>query len=271
MGAGPEHLLRNGLEDELRADGHELRVSSIEAQRPFHAEIATAFELYGALSRRVREVQAGGQFPLVLSGNCGSALGTVAGANPERLGIVWFDGHGDFNTPETTSSGFLDGMVLATAAGLCWRKMSASIPHFRPIAGDEIVHVGGRDFDPEERGLLEANGVAIVDAKSIRASGPLQALESAMETLSRKVSRLYLHFDLDVLDPEIAPANQYAPRDGLSVAAVREAITMIGERFTISAAGLAAYDPSYDREDRICRAGVQIASDIVASERSLQS
>jgi arginase len=155
-------------------------------------------------------------------------------------------------------------MALATAAGLCWQKMSASIPDFRPIAGEEIVHVGGRDFDPEERELLESNGVSIVDSPSILASGMRQALGPALETLRRKVSQVYLHFDLDVLDPQIAPANQYAAPDGLSGGAVGEAIAMIAERFTISAAGLAACDPSFDREDRIGRAGVQIARDIVA-------
>jgi arginase len=106
--------------------------------------------------------------------------------------------------------------------------------------------------------------VAIVDSPSILASGLRQALGPALETLRRRVSQVYLHFDLDVLDPQIAPANQYAAPDGLSGGAAGEAIAMIAERFTISAAGLAACDPSFDPEDRIGRAAVQIARDIVA-------
>ena len=81
--------------------------------------MATAFELHGLVSGRVRQAIAEGGFPLVLSGNCNTAaIGAIAGAGPEDLGIVWFDAHGEFNTPETTTTGFIDGMGLAIAGAL---------------------------------------------------------------------------------------------------------------------------------------------------------
>jgi arginase len=264
MGGGPEHLVRNGVVQALRDDGHDVEVECVEARSQFRAEIKTAFELYRTLAKRVRLARDDGCFPLVLSGNCNSSLGTVAGAGPDQLGIIWFDGHGDFNTPETTESGFLDGMGLATAAGLCWKKMAASIPGFRPVPVGNILHAGGRDFYPEERALFEQGGGTIVGAEAIRRAGARESLEPALESLGRRVSRVYLHFDLDVLDPEPAPANEFAAPDGLSLAHIREAVQTIGERFNVCAGGIASYDPRCDKEDRVLNAGLTIIKSILA-------
>src|SRR4051812_11862552 len=123
MGAGPEHLLSNGMEDALAATGREIRSEVLEVPPPSRVEIATAFELFGMLARRVQEATATGRFPLVLSGNCNAAVGVIAGlagaSSQEEVGLVWFDGHADFNTPETTTSGFLDGMGLSMAVAHC--------------------------------------------------------------------------------------------------------------------------------------------------------
>ena len=79
MGAGPEHLLSDGMEDVLAATGGEVRSEVLEATSPFRAEIATAFELFGMLAERVHEPTASGSFPLVLSGNCNATVGVIAG------------------------------------------------------------------------------------------------------------------------------------------------------------------------------------------------
>lgn len=265
MGGGPEHFVRNGVEQILRDCGFDVYLECVEAQSPFRAEIKTAFELHRTLAGRVNSAYAGGVFPLVLSGNCNSSLGTVAGIGSDQLGIIWFDGHGDFNTPETTESGFLDGTGLATAAGLCWKKMAASIPNFKPVSGTNILHVGGRDFYPEERALFEHSGGTIVGSDVIKRSSVRQALEPALEALAKCVSRIYLHFDLDVLDPAGAPANEFAAPDGLTVAQVEEAIRMISERFTICAGGIASYDPRYDKKDEVLDAGITIMKSILTS------
>lgn len=264
MGGGPEHFVQKGVEQQLRDSGYEVDTVSIEAPGSFRAEIKTAFELNRLLAKRVGSAYEAGIFPLVLSGNCNSSLGAVAGIGPHQLGIVWFDSHGDFNTPETSESGFLDGMGLATAAGLCWRKMADSIPNFSPIPGSNILHVGGRDFDAEELTLFKRAGGTIVGADRIRQSSVSAALGPALEILRSRVSRLYLHFDLDVLDPELAPANEFAAPEGLTVAQVEEAIQMIGERFKICASGLASYDPQCDKGNEVLRAGVAIMKTVLA-------
>lgn len=268
MGAGPEYFVNHGLEEALRECDYDVGVECIEADDSFRAEIKTTFELYGTLAKRVARAYRRGAFPLVLSGNCGSSLGTVSGVDIDQLAIIWFDSHGDFNTPETTETGFLDGMGLATAAGLSWKKMAGSIPNFRPISARNILQVGGRDYYKDEQALFEQSGGTIVNAEAVRQAGVRKALRPALEALKDHASRVYLHFDLDVIDPKIAPANEYAAHGGLTPAQVRQAIQMISERFTICATGIAAYDPQCDEDHKILKIGIKIMKTILASVKA---
>ena len=129
---GPLHLLNAGLAERLEEEGHQVTIRSVELPPEFRAtEIASAFELSAALARGVAGAVKTGTFPLVLSGNCGpAALGCVGGLQSQTK-IFWFDAHGDFNTPETTRSGFLDGMALAAVTGRCWSGLARAIPGFQ--------------------------------------------------------------------------------------------------------------------------------------------
>src|SRR6266699_5630562 len=131
-GAGPEHLVRAGLPAHLQRQGHIVTAIHIIEDDPAYppAEIRTAFELARRLASTVRSVRTAGHFPLVLSGNCNTAVGTLSGLTPARRATFWFDAHGDCNTPETTTSGFLDGMGLAMTMGLCWHHLGATVPGF---------------------------------------------------------------------------------------------------------------------------------------------
>ena len=129
MGAGPGHLWDNGLPELLRSESRPLVtfVDVVPESDP-PAEVATAFELDRLVAGQVREAVSAGEFPLVLSGNCNTSVGTIAGAGPEGLGVVWFDAHADFETPETTTTGFTDGMGLAIVVGHCWKTMAEGVP-----------------------------------------------------------------------------------------------------------------------------------------------
>jgi arginase len=142
MGAGREYLLSNGMEDVLAATGREIRSEVLQPTSPFRAEIAVTFELFGMLAEWVQKATALGSFPLVLSNNCNATVGVIAslaGASPkeEEVGLIWFDGHADFNTPETTTTGLLDGMGLATAVGHRWAEMVRAVLGFRPVREEE--------------------------------------------------------------------------------------------------------------------------------------
>jgi arginase len=260
MGRGPARLLDGGLATTLTADGHRVNVSTLETRCSFRVEAAVSVDLEQQVAGAVRTALARAAFPLVL-GTCNTAIGTLT-ALGAGTGVVWFDAHGDFNTPETSPSGFFDGMCLAMATGRCWRTLAATVPGFVPVPDQLVVLVGARDLDPGERQLLESSGLTRVGAETIRA-GDYRALDAALDALARRVQRVYLHVDLDVHDPGDAPANTYLAPGGPSRAQVREAVEHIAARFSISAAAFAAYDPSVDPEGRTVEAAIGLARTIV--------
>jgi arginase len=223
MDAGPEYLLSNGIEGLLAATGREIRSEVLQPTSPFRAEIAIAFELFGMLAERVQEATASGSFPLVLSGICNATVGVIAGlagASPkeegeEEVGLIWFDGHVDFNTPETTTTGFLDGMGFATAVGHYWAEMVRAVPGFRPVREENVVLIGGRSATPVEKERLWAFEATVVKERSVRALGGRGVLGIALNAMAGRVRRIHVHLDLDVLDPDaVSAANEFAPEGG---------------------------------------------------------
>jgi arginase len=259
MGAGPQHLLDNGLGASLRPDGQGVTVTTVRHEREPPAEVATAFELQDLVSRQVRAALDEGQLPLVLSGNCNTAaLGSLAGAGPEDLGIVWFDAHGEFNTPETTMTGFIDGMGLAIAVGHCWKEMLKGVPGFSPIPEENVVMAWVRAVDVAEQERFDASGVTVVGPDA-EGQG-LRALADALDGLRSRVARVYVHLDLDVLDAvKVGKANEFATREGMDMGQLEAALGMVRERFAIAAAGIASYDPSLDTDGRVLRAATASA------------
>ena len=125
-----------------------------------------------------------------------------------------------------------------------------------------VVLVGARDLDAEEERLLASSRVMRVEAARMQADGVHAALDPALTELARHVSRVYLHVDLDVHDPSEAQANQYAVPGGLTASMVRELVRVVAERFSIVAAALTAYDPTYD--ERMLGVGLELIEEIAS-------
>jgi arginase len=251
MGAGPEALLRAGLEGALRKDGHTVHTKIAELPTDaWVTEIGTGFELMRMLAVAVREAVAADRFPIVLAGNCNTAVGTLAGLG-RGTGVAWFDAHGDFNTPETTSSGFLDGTAVATITGRCWSQLAATVPSFEPVPDRAVCLIGTRDIDPLEGALLEQSGVDVVRPQDFRAR-----LRPALAAVAEHVDRIYVHIDLDVLDAGVARANSYAVGGGLTLDDMQYALTEIAGACTIAGAALSAYEPEADADGRAASAAI---------------
>ncbi len=263
MGGGPEHLINNGLAQALEVEGHEVSVETVETEAEFRAEVQTQFALYSSLSKRVAQARDNGKFPLILSGNCGATVGVIAGMGPKLPAIIWFDAHGEFNTPETTTTGFLDGMGLAIATGQCWKNLALSIPGFRHLPGANILHIGGRDFDSGEREMLEQTGATVLDAASIEQTGMRAALDSVMPAFLRHADETHIHIDLDALNPKETPANGWLTEGGLSVEDVSEAIQSIQENLKITSATIASFDPHYDTHGKTLQASFKLIKQVL--------
>ena len=266
MGAGPERLLHAGAADRLRAKGHRVRVVDVALpQEAFPAEIRSAFELQRAVAERIAEAVSSGALSIVLAGNCNTAaLGTLAGLGSRGVGVLWFDSHGDFNTPETTIGGFLDGMALAIATGQCWRELAAQLPSFEPVPPANALLLGVRDLDPLEATLLAQRGVGVLSPAEVRAG-----VERRLEGLRERVRDVYLHVDVDVLDPEThGRANALAAPGGLLVEEVQAVCELAARTFRIRGAALTAYDPSFDDDDRVCSAALALLDSVAAAAES---
>src|SRR5690242_302011 len=244
MGAGPEALLNGGLVDALRADGHRVHVRVAELNKEqWKAEIQSSFELMRMLSGAVREARVSSRFPLVLAGNCNTAVGTLAGLGADATGVAWFDAHADFNTPETTTSGFLDGTAVAILTGRCWTQLAATVPDFTAVPDNRVCLIGTRDIDSLEGGMLDDSAVTVVVPRRMRAD-----LSKAVQAMREHVDEIYVHLDLDVLDSGVAAANKFAVSGGLTVEDMDFALSRISEGFRISGAALTAYDPEADSD-----------------------
>ena len=270
MGAGPEQLVRSGAADRLSTVGHRVHVDEVSLDdRRMPAEIAAAFELQRGVGAAVRRASSGNSFPIVLSGNCNmAALGMLAGLATRNIGVCWLDAHGDFNTPETTVGGFLDGMALAMATGRCWREMLAGLTGFAPVAEENVVLLGARDLDRLEASLLTDSGVHVIPPRDVREQAP-----QAIERLCQRVGDVYLHVDLDVLDPAAhGRANQFAVGDGLTLEDLTSLIHLLTAQCRVRGAALTAYDPACDVDGRVCRTALALlavlADAVSASERT---
>jgi arginase len=264
QGLGPERFLKHNIDRKLEADGHQVNISQVESQSDFTIEIMTAFELNRLLAVEVRRVIQKGIFPVVLSGNCNSCLGTIAGIGPENLGVVWFDAHGEFNTPETTLSGFLDGMPIAMATGRCWKSVAKTIPGFSPVAEKNLVLIGARDLDAEEQRQLEQSEINLVRTVDGDETGILKEIEVALNSLQSRVTGIYLHIDMDAFEVGGGAANHYGATGGLSPELMRKAIALVKECIPIRGCAIASYDPAFDRDSRFVEAGIQSIRKIVS-------
>jgi arginase len=260
MGAGPERLLDLGLVDRLEAGGHSVSTIVLEvAEGPLQAEVATAFALNRMLAVRVREATHAGRLPVVLAGNCISALGAVAGLDG-ATGVFWFDAHGDFNTPETTTGGFLDGMAVAILAGRCWRRLARSVPGFAPVPEEDIVLVGTRDLDEPERALLDESEVNVLGPTDLA-----ERLPELADEIGGRVRQSYLHLDLDVMDPADGRANHFAAEDGVPLAELLERVADLVGRAPPGAVTLSAYEPAADGDGRAGEAAIRLLEAVLGA------
>jgi arginase len=254
MGAGPDHLLGLGFADRLAEAGHDVGIRVLEAQASiWNVEAGTTFDLARGVASAVRAAADAEAFPLILSGNCGpAALGAVAGLRRTEA-VLWFDAHGDFNTPETTVSGFLDGMALATLTGRCWVRLASAVPGFAPIPDACVALLGARDLDPLELAALDESSVRRITPVGLRSQLP-----GLLTDLGRRGGQAYIHVDLDVLDLAEARANDFAAANGISLADLQWATASITQVLQVGAAALTAYDPTVDNSGAAAQAAIRM-------------
>ena len=185
--------------------------------------------LGGEIATAVADGVKAGNAVLMTGGDCSHITGVLGGLQDvygaaARIGLVWFDAHGDFNTPKTTISGMLGGMPVAVCAGLAYPTWRIGSHIVAPLPTERIVMVDVRNLDPQEEQLIRATDVVIATPA---AGFPGAPLAPAIAQLAERCDLLYLHIDSDILDERYVPNHGTREPNGPDMAQVLAAVDTV--------------------------------------------
>ena len=260
---GPRRLVDAGAIDLLRAHDLAVTVECVDRGTPFRDTASSAAAVNRHLAAAVARAHHDGSLPLVLTGSCNSCMGVLAGFDHSHCGAVWIDAHADFNTPESSASGFFPGMSLGVVTGHCYRNYWGQVGDNRPLDEESVALFGVRDFFPKaERELLEQSGINVVPWHE---GEPLRDVHEALDGIARRIGEVYLHVDFDAFKPEVAPGIADEPTPGgLTQKQAEEIIRAVAARFNIRAVTLATYTPSNDENEKTLRLALDLINVIGA-------
>lgn len=259
--------LRQGLESlgHTVTDHGNLPVPVAETCEPGDPKLKYLEPIVGVAQRLAECVEhsmAQGHVPLVLGGDHSLSLGSVMGAaRGRRIGVIWLDAHGDFNTTETTPSGNIHGMPLAAICGLG----AQALVTLGGIEGGgakidprNVAVVGARDLDRDEKQLLRSSGVAVYSMESIDRLGINEVMHRAIEIASRGTEGIYLSLDLDGVDPMYAPGVGTPVPGGLTYREANAAVELLAETGRLIGMDLVEVNPILDNVNMTACLAVQL-------------
>ena len=246
---GPDYLEQGGIQKLLDGRGCQTRPVSTVALNAEEQRAYGEWNRLGLANAELAKIIAGerrnGHLPVGLLANCSSLLGMLSGlqhsganAKPLRVGLLFIDAHGDFNTPETTLSGMLGGMPVAVAAGMCLTRLRLKTGLDPALPQRHIVEACVRDTDPLEQDLLDRSEVRQLSVDDIRTRS--ENLHREMKRLSDSTDVIYIHVDMDVLDPREVPGHPLTVSGGPTSAELAAALAEIFKCEKAAAFGVAS-------------------------------
>lgn len=254
---GPDYLEEGGIRKLLEHQGVQVKPTDTVALTADEEKAYGAWNhlalAAGDMSKLVAEERRNGFLPIGFLANCNGLLGMVSGlqhsgpnAKPLRVGMVFVDAHSDFNTPETTLSGMLGGMPVAIAAGQCLTRMRMKAGLEPALPTRHIVEVCVRDTDPLEQELLDRSEIQQLTLEDVRTRSV--NLHREMKRLSELTDVIYVHVDMDGLDPSEVPGVALPVPNGPTSAELAAAVTEMFKYEKVGAFGVAAMP--YDDHDK---------------------
>ena len=213
--------------------------------------------------RRVADLVAGarelGRLPLVLGGDHSVAIGTLGGLARESGpgGVLWVDAHGDLNRPETSPTGNVHGMVLAAAMGLAgpgFENAGWPVPSVDP---SRVALIGVRSLDDGERELVGKLNATVFTMSDIDRNGIEHAVSEALRRIEGP-GFVHVSFDLDAVDPEVAPGVGTPVRGGLSYREAHLAMELVAESGLLDSLEIVEVNPILDRENQTAKLAVEL-------------
>jgi len=224
------------------------------------------------LMEAVRDSLDGGKLPLVIGGDHSIALGGIAGAALHRqslgqkIGLIWFDAHGDFNTPDTTLSGNIHGMPLAASLGAGDDEL-VNLGGFAPkVNPASAVLIGARDLDPGEKENIRATDLTVFTMRDVDERGMCGVVEEAVRIASAGTDGVYLSFDLDVIDPGHAPGTGTPVLGGLSYREAHLAMEIASDKVDLVAVDLVEVNPVIDTRNHTALLAVELMQSLLGKD-----
>jgi arginase len=259
---GPSAIRIAGLDDRLVELGHkvidegdiviknmeELKVGQENAR--YLSEIARAA---GALARKVDRIMTLKHFPLILGGDHSIAVGTVsgiagyAGSQGKKAGLLWIDAHGDINTPETSPSGNIHGMPLAALLGYGAAELTGVSGPAPKVDPANVALVGIRSLDSGEKKRLKETGVQVHTMSDIDRHGVHRVMEKALARVTHGTDYVHVSFDLDAVDPTVAPGVGTPVKGGLDYREAHLIMEVIADTKVMTSLEMVEVNPILDQ------------------------
>jgi arginase len=261
---GPSAIRVADLEARLEQLGHQVEdIGDVDVMIPETQPVGEGKLRYkepilamcDVLRQRVEDALGRGRLPLVLGGDHSIAIGSVAGTachyarDGQTLGLIWFDAHGDANTPETTPSGNIHGMSLAVSLGHGDRDLVGLGDRVPKVQPRNTALIGIRDVDPGERETLKRLGVTVYTMRDIDERGMRDVVDEAIRIAGDGTAGIHLSLDLDVVDPEDAPGTGTPVWGGITYREAHLAMEMLSDRAEIVAIDLVEVNPVLDTQN----------------------
>lgn len=269
---GPSAIRIAGVTEKLRSLGHsvedegDIPVKAPEQQKIRNEKLKYLPEIVRAstlLANKVEKIVEGGGFPLVLGGDHSIAIGTIAGlasycrSKNKKLGVLWIDAHGDLNTDATTPSGNIHGMPLAASIGLGAIELTSVGGDFRKVDPKNVALIGVRELDDGERKYIKQLGINVFTMEEIDKNSMSVIMTKALRKL-HNVDWLHVSFDLDSVDPSVAPGVGTPVKGGINYREAHLIMETLNEYGTIKSMEVVEVNPILDNHNQSAEFAVEL-------------
>lgn len=203
-----------------------------------------------------------GEIPIFLGGDHSLAIGTVGGVTEkERVGVLWIDAHGDYNTPNTSDSGNIHGMALAILLGNGCVELIDVGRRGAKVRPEDVVMVGVRELDAHERKALQHSGIRVYTMRDIDEKGVSAVMAEALDHLAH-LSRLHVSLDMDSLDPMAAPGVGTPSHGGLTYREAQLLMEIVADTKRLSSLDIVEINPVLDQRNKTAKVAVELVASL---------
>ena len=271
---GPSAVRLAGLNERILSLGYQVKdYGNVMVPQPESVPVGEQRARYLAeitetctrIAERVEASADTGEFPIVLGGDHSIAVGTISGMSHhfrkqggKKMGVIWIDAHADMNTPEISPSGNIHGMPLACMIGMGPHELTHLFDYAPKVDPKNVVLIGLRSVDPEERKLVRQSGVRAYTMREIDERGLRGVMDEAIRAATDGTAGFHLSLDMDSVDPQEAPGVGTPVKGGITYREAYLAMEMLCDSNAITSVEAVEVNPVIDEHNRTAALAVEL-------------